>query len=165
MATETISPESAYASKPNIVAPSAAAGEPRTAASLRDRAVLFGGAAGGLDYQDGPRSVSALGDGKSGTWEADDEVVTITSHGYAVGDVLKVVALTGGTGATLNGLVYVITVPTANTFTVSATPGGSVLAISADATAVTFVKVGNAGDRAAVGTPQVVLYGSPTKEA
>lgn len=71
-----------------------------------------------------------VGNGDS-VWEADDEVITEASHGLAVNDRVRIAIDSGATGATA-GYFYVITVPSANTFTVSTTKGGSVQAISAD---------------------------------
>lgn len=71
-----------------------------------------------------------VGDGAS-TWEADDEVITEATHGLAVNDRVRIAITSGATGATA-GYFYVKTVPTANTFTVSTSKGGSTQAISAD---------------------------------
>lgn len=71
-----------------------------------------------------------VGDGAS-TWEADDEVITEATHGLAVGDRVRIAITSGATGATA-GYFYVVSVPTANTFTVSTTYGGSAQAITAD---------------------------------
>lgn len=71
-----------------------------------------------------------VGDGNS-VWEADDEVITETSHGLAVGDRVRIAIDSGATGATA-GYYWVKTVPSSSTFTVSATKGGATTAISAD---------------------------------
>lgn len=71
-----------------------------------------------------------VGDGAS-TWEADDEVITEASHGLAVNDRVRIAITSGATGASA-GYFYVKTVPSANTFTVSTSKGGSTQAISAD---------------------------------
>ncbi len=71
-----------------------------------------------------------VGDGAS-VWEADDEVITEATHGLAVNDRLRLDITSGATGQA-DGYFYVKTVPSANTFTVSATKGGSTAAISAD---------------------------------
>lgn len=74
------------------------------------------------------------------TWEADDEVMTAgAAHGLVVGDRIRVDVLTGSTGQ-VDGVYYVITTPSATTFTISATKGGSVAAISADGTANVYKK-------------------------
>lgn len=59
---------------------------------------------------------------------ASPGVFTLNSHGLSVGDVVAF-ATTGAlpTGLTANTLYFVKTVPNANTFTVSATPEGSVI--------------------------------------
>lgn len=71
-----------------------------------------------------------VGNGDS-VWEADDEVITETSHGLAVGDRVRIAIDSGATGATA-GYYWVKTVPSSSTFTVSATKGGTTTAISAD---------------------------------
>lgn len=77
------------------------------------------------------QSVETLVGNGDSVWEADDEVITEATHGLAVGDRVRISIDSGATGATA-GNYYVITVPTANTFTISATYGGAVQAISAD---------------------------------
>lgn len=71
-----------------------------------------------------------VGNGAS-VWEADDEVITEATHGLAVGDRVRIAITSGAAGASA-GYFYVISVPTANTFTVSTTYGGSVQAITTD---------------------------------
>lgn len=71
-----------------------------------------------------------VGNGAS-VWEADDEVITEATHGLAIGDRVRIAITSGATGASA-GYFYVKTVPTADTFTVSTTYGGSTQAISAD---------------------------------
>lgn len=71
-----------------------------------------------------------VGDANS-VWEADDEVITEASHGLRVGDRVRIAIDSGATGASA-GYFYVKTVPSANTFTVSTTLGGTTQAISAD---------------------------------
>ncbi len=71
-----------------------------------------------------------VGDGAS-VWEADDEVITETAHGLAVNQRLRLDVTSGATGQ-VDGYFYVKTVPSSSTFTVSATKGGAVAAISAD---------------------------------
>lgn len=79
------------------------------------------------------QTVEALiGDGSgAAVWEADDEVITEAAHGLVVGDRVRIAITSGATGASA-GYFYVKTVPSASTFTVSTTYGGSVQAISAD---------------------------------
>lgn len=75
------------------------------------------------------------------TAEADDDVFTAgAAHGLAVGDVVVLLTMTGGTGASLNTQYYVITVPSSTTFKLSASSGGTSLAITVDASAGTFAK-------------------------
>jgi hypothetical protein len=65
------------------------------------------------------------------TGVAATDVITATAHGFAVGDRVLFPTLTGGSGLTAATVAYyVITVPSVNTFTVSATPGGAVLDFS-----------------------------------
>lgn len=71
-----------------------------------------------------------VGNGAS-TWEADDEVITEATHGLAVGDRVRIAITSGATGASA-GYYWVVSVPSANTFTVSTTKGGSAQAITAD---------------------------------
>lgn len=74
------------------------------------------------------------------TIESDTEVWTLTSHGLAVGDQIAVTALTGGAVGVLaeNQLYYIRTAPDANTFTISATKGGSVVAFATDGGAAVY---------------------------
>lgn len=72
-----------------------------------------------------------VGNGAS-VWEADDEVVTETAHGLAVGDRVRVAITSGATGQSA-GYFYVRTVPSADTFTLSGTKSlAAVSAITAD---------------------------------
>lgn len=72
--------------------------------------------------------------------EADDEVWTLASHGLAVGDEIVVASITGGAVGVVreNQIYYVKTVPTANTFTVSASKGGSTVAFATDGGAAVY---------------------------
>ncbi len=74
------------------------------------------------------------------TVEADDETWTKASHGLVVGDEIKLISLTGGTGLTAGNRYFVKTVPTSSTFTVSATQGGATTTVSLDASNVVIVK-------------------------
>lgn len=68
--------------------------------------------------------------------EADTDLFTATGHGYAAGDAVVFSDLTGGTGITAGTTYYVIAAGlTADDFKVSATRGGSTIAVSADLTA------------------------------
>lgn len=77
-----------------------------------------------------------VGDGDSAI-EADDETVTEATHGLSVGDAVVARDVTGGAVGVLveNQLYYVLTVPTANTFTLGARPGGATIAFATDGTA------------------------------
>jgi len=69
------------------------------------------------------------------------DLFTAVGHGLAVGDRIRFPAVVGGTGLTADtGRYFVRTVPSADTFTISATLGGAQLAITADATAGTTVQ-------------------------
>lgn len=69
------------------------------------------------------------------TGEADTEVITATAHGFAVGDRVLFPALTGGSGLTAATTPYYVkTVPSDDTFTVSATVGGATAAFTTDIT-------------------------------
>lgn len=69
------------------------------------------------------------------TVEADDDVFTAGSaHGLAVGDRVTFTAMTNGTGMSTNTPYYVISVPSTTTFKLSATRGGTSLAITVDGT-------------------------------
>lgn len=75
------------------------------------------------------------------TGQAAGDTITKTAHGLAVGDRVYFTTLTGGTGLSLNRNYYVKTVPTADTFTVSLTNGGSTVDITVNYTVVAYSKV------------------------
>jgi hypothetical protein len=78
------------------------------------------------------------------TSAAADDIIDATGHGFAVGDRVVFTALTGGSGLVVNREYYVIAANHgANTFQVSATPGGSAVNFSTDVTAGTVRKSGN----------------------
>jgi len=62
-------------------------------------------------------------------------LTTSASHLLAIGDQIVFTAITGATGFVINTTYYVLTIPSATTFTMSATRGGSTLAISGTITA------------------------------
>lgn len=62
------------------------------------------------------------------------DLVGLTAHGFAVGDVVVFPTIVTTTGATVNTPYFVKTVPDANSFTVSATSGGSTLALTTNGT-------------------------------
>jgi hypothetical protein len=71
---------------------------------------------------------------------ATDVWTSATPHGLAVGDPVRLLTLTGGTGALVATTYYVLTVPTTTSFTLSATRGGATLDISTAVTAGTIAK-------------------------
>lgn len=69
---------------------------------------------------------------------ADDILDTAAAHGFVAGQVVKFPTLTGGTGLTAGTNYYVISANlAAQTFQVSATPGGSAVNFTTDVTAGT----------------------------
>lgn len=108
-----------------------------TAYLARDYVACSG--AGGVFYR-----VSRYGEGvaQSCTIEADDETVTTSAaHGLLVGDAVEFPALVGGTGLSAAPVKYwVASVPTTTTLTVSATPGGSAVNVTVDATSGTKIR-------------------------
>lgn len=73
---------------------------------------------------------------------AATDIITATGHGLAVGDPVQFVTLTGGTGLTVGTTYYVIAANlTANTFQVSATPGGAAVNFTTDITAGTLAEM------------------------
>jgi N4-gp56 family major capsid protein len=70
--------------------------------------------------------------------EADDELMTLASHGLIPNQRINFVTLTGGTGLTAGVDYFVHSVPDANTLKISATKGGAAIDVTADATAGTF---------------------------
>jgi hypothetical protein len=78
---------------------------------------------------------------------ADDIIDTTPAHGFAAGDAVVFTALTGGAGLVVNQVYYVIAANlAANTFQVSATPGGAAVNFTTDITAGTVVQVAAPGD-------------------
>lgn len=70
------------------------------------------------------------------TSAAADDIIDCTSHGFEVGDAVIFTALTGGAGLTVGTVYYVIAANlAANTFQVSATPGGAAVNFTTDITA------------------------------
>lgn len=68
-------------------------------------------------------------------------VATAVGHGLKVNQQFIFTALTGGTGVTTTTVYYVLTAPTADTFTFSLTRGGALVAPSVAATALTLQPV------------------------
>jgi hypothetical protein len=75
------------------------------------------------------------------TATAASDIVTFTAHGLANGTGVVFTGATGMAGVTLNRMYFVVGT-TANTFQISLTPGGSVVDITSDGTAVAFYKGG-----------------------
>lgn len=96
-------------------------------ATLEDlrRALQLGISKAALQWADTPRAV---------TFTDAGDLIGLTAHGYSVGDVVVFPKITTTTGATINTRYFIKTVPDANSFTVSATSGGSTLALTTDGT-------------------------------
>jgi hypothetical protein len=67
------------------------------------------------------------------------DIFTKTSHGFTNGDVVKITALTGGTGL-VNGRIYYIIGVSGNNFQLSNIAGGSAVDLGTDVTAMSLVK-------------------------
>jgi hypothetical protein len=63
------------------------------------------------------------------------DIVTIPGHEASIGDIVSFGAITGTTGVTAATEYFVLTVPTANTMTISATDGGATLVLTTNGTA------------------------------
>jgi hypothetical protein len=72
------------------------------------------------------------------TAAAATDLFTKTGHGLRVGDPVTFTGLTGGAGITAGAAYYVILVPDANTFKVSAVPGGPSIDVTTDLTVGTL---------------------------
>jgi hypothetical protein len=71
--------------------------------------------------------------GSSWTITASSSTLTsATSHGLSVGDAVVLGAITTTTGVTAGTVYYVLTVPSATTFTIGAAPGGSALSMTSN---------------------------------
>lgn len=70
------------------------------------------------------------------SFTASTERVTLTAHGLVIGDAVGFTSFNIANGLTLNTTYYVQSVVDADTFTLSATRGGSIVLISADSTGV-----------------------------
>lgn len=105
-------------------------------------------------------AIALVNEARGGTWtvEADDDVWTAGSaHGLAVGDRVKITAITNGTGATNGSTYYVISVPSTTTAKLSATRGGTSLAISVDGTSITMERL-TPVDGEAIGNAMQLAY-------
>ena len=73
----------------------------------------------------------------------DDIIDTATAHGFALHDVVRFTALTGGTGLVIDTDYFVVSASlAAQTFRVAASRGGSPINFTTDITAGTVVRVG-----------------------
>lgn len=75
------------------------------------------------------------------TSTASTDVFASTGHGLSAGDAIMFTALTGGAGLSVNTPYFVITVPDANSFKVSAVKGGASVDHTTNITAATTVKL------------------------
>jgi hypothetical protein len=75
------------------------------------------------------------------TASAATDTFTRAAHGLRVGDPVVFSGLTGGAGITAGTPYYVVSVPSANTFKVSASPGSTALDVTTDLTAGTVTGV------------------------
>jgi hypothetical protein len=76
--------------------------------------------------------------------DAGDIVTTPAVHGLNVGDEVQVATVVTTTGIVANTTYYVKTVPTTTTLTLSATNGGSTLALTTDGTGTVLTQWENA---------------------
>lgn len=67
---------------------------------------------------------------------AATDTLTKTAHGFAVDDQLEYISGTGFTGLTANAYYYVVAVPTADTFQISATKGGTAISVGTSSAGV-----------------------------
>lgn len=105
-------------------------------------------------------AVALVNTAVGGTWtvEADDDVFTAGSaHGLSVGDRVKVTAMTNGTGVTAGSTYFVISVPSTTTAKLSATRGGTSLAITLDGTSGTIERLSPV-DAEAVGNAMQLAF-------
>jgi hypothetical protein len=85
--------------------------------------------------------------GKAVTAVAATDIFTSTAHGFQAGDSVVFSALTGGAGISTSVVYYVIaTNLAANTFSVSATLGGTALDVTTDLSAGTVTQILNYGN-------------------
>jgi hypothetical protein len=96
-----------------------------------------------MTYANLPAAMNAPA-GKSVTAVAATDIFTSAAHGFVLGDSVVFSTLTGGAGITPGTVYYVIaTNLAANTFSVSATPGGTILDVTTDLTVGTVTQVFN----------------------
>jgi hypothetical protein len=85
--------------------------------------------------------------GKAVTAVATTDIFTSTAHGFQAGDSVVFSTLTGGAGINPGTVYYVIaTNLAANTFSVSATLGGTALDVTTDLSAGTVIQILNYGN-------------------
>lgn len=85
--------------------------------------------------------INALGTAVGGnvTGDATTNVIsTATNHGLVVGQTIRFITLTGGDGLAIATTYFVLTVPSATTFTLAATLGGAVIDFTTAITAGTI---------------------------
>lgn len=92
---------------------------------------------------------------------ASTDVLTDTSHGLSVNDVIVFITLTGGTGIILGHPYFVKTVPDSNTFTLSGTVGGPTLDFTADVTAGTYAELTELTGGSPAYTREVIAWNAP----
>lgn len=80
-------------------------------------------------------AVQYKGADKSATLTDSGDIVGVTAHGFSVGDRIVFSSITSTTGISTYTYYYVKTVPSADTFTISATSGGSAQTFTTDGTA------------------------------
>jgi len=97
------------------------------AASLEDLAR-------GLQFGISKAAIQVASTAQAVTFTDSGDLVGLTGHGFSVGDVVVFPTVTTTTGLTANTRVFVKTVPDANSFTLSATSGGSTLTLTTDGT-------------------------------
>lgn len=87
---------------------------------------------------------------------SDDIIDTASPHGYAVGNVVRFTALTGGAGLSTGVPYYVVATSLGSTtFRVASTPGGTPLGFTTDITAGTVVRQGGPVSPVVESTPVV----------
>lgn len=79
------------------------------------------------------------------TFTDTGDIVTVPKHGAIAGDTVKFTTITGTTGITAGTTYYVKDVLSADTFTIAATAGGAVIALTTNGTAATAEFVAKQG--------------------
>lgn len=90
----------------------------------------------------GPILVEASDDGKTITGSSATNVITVSaappSRALAVGQAVQLTGVSGGSGVVSEQTYFIKTLPSATTFTIAATPGGSTVALGTDITGGNF---------------------------